>query len=150
MKRKLFYVLPVLFFFACKDQANKEKLYNVRCDVRLFTRFFSIYINTNGNAYVIKGIGSDYADSLVVQSADTSQVFTLDSAKVFFAALDKLIAQPVFKPNGSVGTAQRGEVYYKQVKVFDDYAFDPDFWDLFRPIMGQVPKAYNPFVVDNY
>ena len=101
-------------------------------------------------AYVIKGTGSDYTDTLVVKSSDTSNVFKLDSVGIFFNTLNEIRSKPVFKENRSTGTAQRAEVYYKQVKILDDYAYDSTFWELFRPIMNQLPNAYNPFIVDNY
>ncbi|MFL5746849.1 MAG: hypothetical protein ACJ751_19380 [Niastella sp.] len=147
---KLFYLPLFLIFFACREQTNMKKQCDVRCDVRLFTKYFSMHINSDGKTYVVKGTGSYYTDSLIVKSADTSNVFKLDSTQAFFEALNKIRTNPVFNENRSTGTAQRGEVYYKQVKVFDDYAWDPAFWDLFRPIMGQLPSEFNPFNVENY
>jgi hypothetical protein len=47
--------------------------------------------------------------------------------------------------NRGTGTAQRAEVYFNHQKIYDGYAWDETFWDLFRPIMKQIPEGYDPF-----
>ena len=89
--KKLVFLPVVLIFIACRQQSSMEKPYDVRCDVRLFTKYFSIYINSEGNAYVVKGTGSFYMENLIVKSADTSSGFKLDSTKAFFELLIALL-----------------------------------------------------------
>lgn len=144
--KDVFYILVFLLTFAsCKERINdNEQSYNVRSDIRLGTKFYSIFLNEEGNGYVIRGKGSYYTDTLRIESSDTSNVFKFDSAKIFFETLDKIKINPIVKANRT-GTAQRTEVYYDNQKVYDSYAWDETFWDLFKPIMEQIPRGFNPF-----
>jgi hypothetical protein len=135
----------LLLLISCVIHAPDEKVYEARNDIRFGKRFFSILVRENGTAYVIKGIGSNYMDSLQIESADTSQIFKLDSSAVYFDRLKKLQSNPVFKSNLSGGA--RAEIYYHQQKICDSYHWGESFWDLFRPIMEQLPKGFSPFRV---
>ncbi len=137
-----------LAFTSCKEKNNNENSYDVRSDIRLGNKFYSIFLNENGEGYVIKGKGSYYTDTLKIESSDTSNVFKLDSAKVFFEVLNRIKTNPIFKKNRT-GTAPRAEIYYDQQKVYDGYTWDEKFWDLFRPIMYQIPNGFNPFRADD-
>jgi hypothetical protein len=79
--------INVLFFVfvlhACNEKNADIGSYNVRSDIRLGTKFYSIYMKDDGLSYVIKGVGTYYTDSLKVVSSVTSKFFKLDSAKVF-------------------------------------------------------------------
>lgn len=138
----------IVSFVGCKEKVDKKSLFNVQADIRLGSKFYSIYFNELGNAYVVKGDGTYYTEPLKVESSDTSKTFKLDSAKRFFEILNEVKANPVKKGN-RVGSAQRGEVYYNHQKIYDSYAWDETFWGLFAPIMEQIPKGYNPFRTDD-
>ena len=143
----------ILFFFLaftpCKEKNNNnQKPYDVRSDIRLGNKFYSIFLNESGEGYVIKGKGSYYTDTLKIESSDTSNVFKFDSAKEFFEVLNRIKTNPIFK-NNRAGTAPRAEIYYNQQKVYDAYTWDETFWDLFRPIIEQIPKGFNPFLTDD-
>jgi hypothetical protein len=145
---KLFYISYSFFlFFACKEKDKDEKLYNVQTDIRLGSKFYSIYLNEEGKAYVIKGNGSYYTDTLKILSADTSNVFKLDSIKLFFENLNRIKANPIIGPNRV--DAPRVEIYYDNQKIYDDYKWDEVLWDLFKPIMEQIPQGFNPFRVSD-
>jgi hypothetical protein len=141
-------ILLLLAIISCKGKTNNGKPYNVRSDIRLGTKFYSIFLNREGRAYVIKGKGSYYTDTLKIEASDTSSTFKLDSVKIFFESLNKIRTHPIFKMNRT-GTAPRAEVYYEGKKVYDAYEWDETFWDLFRPIMEQIPQGYNPFRSDD-
>ena len=143
------YLLLIVSFVACKEKVDDKSLYNVQADIRLGSKFYSIYINELGNAYVIKGNGTYYTETLKVESSDTSKTFKLDSAKKFFKTLNEVKANPIKKGNRA-GTAQRAEVFWNHQKIYDSYAWDETFWDLFRPIMEQLPKCFNPFLADEH
>lgn len=145
---KAVYFFFLLTFISCKDKVTKGEQYDVKCDIRLGKTFYSIYLNQEGHAYVIKGNGSFYTEPLTIRSSDTSNVFKLDSTKSFFETLNKFRENPIYKANRT-GIAQRAEVYYDNRKVFDSYAWDEMFWDLFRPIIEQVPKGFNPFLIND-
>jgi len=146
---KSFYIFPFfLAFISCKAKVHDAELYNVRTDIRLGNKFYSIYVNEEGSAYVVKGAGSYYTDTLKIKSSDTSEVFKLDSISLFFETLNKIKANPIFRANRT-STAPRAEMYYDHQKIYDAYAWDETFWDLFRPIMEQIPKGFNPFRVND-
>jgi hypothetical protein len=142
---KLLYIAFFIYpFCSCNEKKTGDKEpYNVHADIRLGIKFYSIYMNKEGRAYVIKGIDSNYTDTLKVESSDTSNVFKLDSAKAFFDNLNKIKAHPIIGANR--GDAPRVEIYYDHQKVYDAYRWNETFWDLFKPIMEQIPKGYNPF-----
>lgn len=120
---------------------------DAKIDVRLGNSFYSLYLDKDCQSYVVKGTGTNYMDSLIVFSADTSDAFTLDSLEVFLDRLGQ------FRPTRSRSIfhndAPRIEVYYLKSKIIDTYYWDPKIWDLVRPIMYQIPKGYNPFRVSD-
>lgn len=141
---KLFYISFFSFtLFSCKAQTNNKVQYDVRSDIRLSTKFYSIYLNKEGQACVIKGNGSYYTDTLIIVTSDTSNVFKIDSVNLFFEKLNKIKANPIIGENRL--HAPRVEIYYDHQKVYDAYRWDETFWGLFRPIMEQIPKGFNPF-----
>lgn len=147
MKVNLTYLLLFLSFAACRSQPSKEKLFDARSDIRFGSKFFSICVNKDGTAYVVKGKGSNYTEALKVESSDTSGVFRLDSAKVFFERLEQIKRRPIIGAKRL--DAPRVEIYYSNEKVYDAYEWDETFWDLFRPIMLQIPKGFSPFRMDD-
>jgi hypothetical protein len=140
-------LLSILLFFAtilsCKERSPDDKSYNARSDIRFGSRFFSIYISEGGTAYVIKGKGSSYTEPLKIESSDTSNIFKLDSVKLFFEKLNRIKDNPIIGANRL--DAPRVEIYYNQKKVYDAYKWDENFWDIFKPIMEQIPSGFNPF-----
>lgn len=146
MIKSLYILSVILVFVSCKAQTPKEKTYAARNDIRFGKRFFSIFINEDGTAYVIKGIGSNYMDSLKIESSDTSEVFKLDSSNVYFEQLKKIKNDSIMDP--SIPGGPRTEIYYHQQKVYDSYYGGEKFWDMFRPIMEQLPKGFSPFRVN--
>jgi hypothetical protein len=138
----------LLTFNSCKEKAKEKKQYSVRCDIKLGTLLYSIFLNEEGAAYVVKRESSSYTDTLNIKSSDTSNVFKFDSVKLFFATLNKIKASPIFKASRT-GTAPRAEVYFSNKKIYDSYAWDETYWDLFKPIMEQIPKGFNPFRVND-
>ena len=148
MQRNTLFLFVFILFYSCRGYESRDSVYSVRADIRLYDNFYSIYTNEKGNSYVVKGIGTNYMDKLVVKSADTSHKFKIDSINLFFEELNQFKTKPFYRKNRT-GTAQRAEVYYNQTKVFDGYAWDEAFWKLFRPIMEELPKNYNPFLADD-
>lgn len=139
--------INLLFFFfilqACKEKNAEMDSYNVRSDIRLGTKFYSIYMKDDGLSYVIKGVGTYYTDTLKMISSETSTFFKLDSAKVFLQNLNAIKNNPI---NGIYrDDAPRVEVYLNHQKIYDAYKWDETFWNLFRPIMEQIPMGFNPF-----
>ena len=146
MKKLLYTLLFFATILSCKESGVDEKSYNVRSDIRFGSKFFSICINEDGAAYVIKGTGSHYTESLKVESSDTSNIFKLDSVKLFFERLNNIKDNPIIGANRL--DAPRVEIYYNQKKVYDAYKWDEIFWNLFKPIMEQIPSGFNPFRAD--
>jgi hypothetical protein len=147
MIQSLYIFCSFFLLFSCKEKDSDIKPYNVQADIRLGNKFYSIYLNDDGEGYVIKGDGSYYTDTLKVQSSDTSNVFKIDSVKVFFENLNRIKAHPIIGVNRV--DAPRVEIYYDHQKVYDAYKWDATFWNLFRPIMYQIPKGFNPFRADD-
>lgn len=147
MKANLAYILLLLVFASCRSQPSGEKLFDARSDIRLGSKFYSIYLKKDGTAYVVKGIGSDYTEALKIESSDTSSVFRLDSAKVFFKRLERIESHPIVEEKRL--DAPRVEIYYKDKKIYDAYSWDETFWDMFSPIMSQIPKSFSPFRLDD-
>ena len=131
---------------SCTNKTTNETIYTVRNDIRWGRSFFSIFIQEDGRAYVVKGTGTFYTDSLKIISADTSAVFTLDSSKVYFRELNNIKSNPII--DSSRSDAPRIEIYYHQKKIYDSYFWGEPFWKMFRPIMGQLPKGFSPFRVN--
>jgi hypothetical protein len=146
MSSSLWLLFSTLVFVSCTEQNRQKEVFAARNDIRFGKRFFSIVIKEDGTAYVIKGIGSSYLDPLEVESADTSAVFTVDSSSIYFRHIRKLEENPSLKSNVSGGA--RAEIYYKKKKVYDSYHWDGTFWEMFRPIMNQLPKGFSPFRVN--
>jgi len=141
---KLFYVLPCLvLLFACQQRNSPEKVYDVEADIRRGYKFYSIHLNEDGEGYIIKGNCSYYQEPFKISSSDTSPVFKLDSSVVFFQNLNRIKNHPIFGLSRT--DAARTEIYYNYQKVYDSYSWDETFWDLFRPIMEQLPKGFDPF-----
>jgi hypothetical protein len=136
-----------IIFIGCKEKKNEKNLYSVRTDIRLGSKFYSIYFNEIGDAYAIKGNCSYYTEPLKVESSDTSSLFKLDSVKPFFVKLDAIKINPII--GGNREGAPRVEIYYGNKKIYDACKWDEPFWDLFRPIMEQIPKGFNPFLSDD-
>lgn len=147
MKVNLTYLLLFLAFAACRCQSSDNKPFDARSDIRLGSKFYSIYLNKDGTAYVVKGAGSNYTEALKIESSDTSSVFHLDSAKVFFERLEHIKNHPIIRAKRL--DAPRVEIYYSNEKVYDAYEWDETFWDLFRPIISQIPKGFSPFRMDD-
>ena len=143
MIKALYIVYTYLLLLSCKEKDDNIKPCNVRADIRLGNKFYSICLNQDGEGYIIKGNASYYTDTLKIESSDTSKVFKIDSVNVFFENLNKMKAHPVF--GESRLDAPRAEIYYNRQKVYDGYRWDELFWDLFRPVMEQLPKGYSPF-----
>jgi hypothetical protein len=141
-------LLLLVFSLGCQEKAKSNFKYIVRADIKFMDDLFSIHIDESGNTYVIRSITSKPENEIIVSHLDTSQYFKLDSFSVFFEKIERLESVPVFKEQRN-GVAQRAEVYYNGKKIFDTYAWDRDFWDLFLPIMTQIPDGYNPFRVSN-
>lgn len=142
---KVCLIFTIGIFVSCTDGDGKnELLYNVRTDFRQGSRFYSICISESGKAYAIKGDGSFYTEPLKILKSDTSENFKLDSAKQFYESLDKIRKEPITGSN-YMG-APRVEVYYDGKKFYDTYRWNEAFWDLFRPIMHQIPNGFNPFL----
>jgi hypothetical protein len=53
-----------IIFIGCKEKKNEKNLYSVRTDIRLGSKFYSIYFNEIGDAYAIKGNCSYYTEPL--------------------------------------------------------------------------------------
>lgn len=147
--RLFVFIVCLLFTLACEQNNSKNKEYDVRADIRLGTAFYSIFVNEQGFAYVIRGSGTDYNEQLEVKSSDTSAIVRLDSVRVFYRQLNELKKQPhIF--GITVLDAPRVEVYYDSDKIYDSNSWNAKFWDLFRPIATQLPKGYNPFTASDH
>ena len=145
------YLIIVSYFFfsfliGCKGIYKNVNSYNARADIRFGSKFYSILLNEIGEGYVIKGNSSYYTESFNIESSDTSSFFKIDSAKSFFKELNKIKDAPVISDK-RIGSP-RVEIYYDDKKIYDACKWDESFWDIFRPIMEQLPKNYNPFLID--
>lgn len=147
LKESFYILFFVLLSTSCKEKVKDESSYIVRSDIRFGPKFYSIYANVEGEAFVIKGQGSDYTEPLQIQYSDTSEVFKLDSIASFIEKLRSIKKNPVFGARRL--DAARVEIYYDGKKVYDAYKWDEKFWDLFRPIVEQIPNEYNPFSAIN-
>lgn len=145
---KIFLLLSFAIFMSCKGkQARADMLYNVRADFRMGSKFYSIWMNENGKAYAIKGEGSFYTEPLKILTSDTSEVFRMDSVGQFYKNLETVRKKPITGSN-YMG-APRVEIYYDGQQIYDSYRWNEAFWDLFRPIMHQIPKKFNPFLTND-
>lgn len=144
-------LLHSLIFFtllsSCKEGSVRSDRYDVRSDIRLGSKFYSLYTSKDGKAYAVKGTGSYYTEPLKVKTSDTSEVFKIDSANVFYHHLNRIKESPIIGANRL--DAPRVEIYYNEKKIYDAYKWDETFWDLFKPIMRQIPKGFNPFRADD-
>ena len=137
----------LLISISCKQNLSSQKAYTFKTNIRLGNHYYSIYFNREGEGYVVKGKASYYTEPLKIESSDSSEVFKIDSARVLFDKLDKLKEKPIHGIT-RLGTA-RAEIYYNGKQIYDAYVWDETFWSIFRPIMEQFPKEFNPFLLDN-
>jgi hypothetical protein len=152
--KKITILLLLLFSFlspfSCRKNIKEQKHYQVRTDVRLGSKFYCIYVNEAGKTYVVKGTGSNYTEQFKkIITSDTSKIFRSDDMKVFFYKVKNMQSNPVIIPS-NITDAARIEIYFKSKKVYDSYGFDKGFMDLFRPIMGQLPNGFNPFLANDH
>jgi len=145
--RLLYTIFCLGILLSCKQRKGEENQYDVRSDIRFGSKFYSLHLSESGKAYVVKGVGSPHTEELKVVSSDTSNVFNLDSAKVFYNYLNNMKENPIIGTN-RLG-APRVEIYYNKKKIYDAYKWDETFWDLFRPLMLQIPKGFNPFLAED-
>lgn len=135
--------------YSCKQlQSQKKDSYDIQIDFRLGYKYFSMYLNKDGNGYIIKGKGSYYTEPLQIQSSDTSRMFKIDSINKFIQNLDQIKSHPLISNMLGDGVP-RTEIYYEQKRIYDAYNLDESFWSLFRPIIEQLPKGYNPFRISD-
>ncbi len=146
MKRIYQLVIFILLIAACKERVEVEKQYEVRVDVRMGTNFYSIFIKKDGRAIAIKGLGSPHYEPFRIQSSATSSSFKLDSVNKFFESLNKIKADPISNIDNN-SDFPRVEIYYDKNRIYDVNKWNELFWELFNPIMRQIPKGYNPFRV---
>ena len=140
--------MTVIFslLISCKEKSN----YRVKVDVRLGSRFYSINVDEYGEAYVVKGKGSGYTQPFkTVISSDTSKIFSSDAMRTFFNEVKKFKDSSIIIPT-TTADAARVELYYSSKKVYDSYGIDKKHISLFIPIMGQLPKRFNPFLTDDH
>jgi len=137
----------LLFLCCCTTKPKTESTNAARVDVRLGRKFYSIYINKEGNGYGVRGTGSYFTEPLVVEKSDTSNFFRLDSATIFFDNIEKYKHVPFV--GAKVQDAPRVEIFYLQTKIYDGYRWGVELWNLVRPIIHQLPKEYNPFLANN-
>ena len=131
---------------SCTGHGDLPGEHFVRIDVRFGSRFYSVCIPENGKAFGIKGQSSDYMAPFKINNSDTSKGFELDSVQQFFHRMNSLLKNPLVIDHNS--DAPRVEIYYDQKKIYDGHKWDEGFWDLVRPIAGQIPKEFNPFLLD--
>jgi hypothetical protein len=143
MSRLFGIIVLFLVINSCKQSVNYQGEYDVKADIRFGSKFYSIYLSPKGIGYVIKGRGSRYSKPLEIASSDTSQIFKLDSIGLSYKALDKLRIKPTI--DSSFQDSPRAEIYYNNKKIYDTYRWDTEFWNVFRPIMEQIPRGFNPF-----
>jgi len=142
--RTTIFATMLVFFFQCQESAKKEDVYTTRVDFRFGNKFYSLLASDSGLCYAIRGIGTDYLSSFKIISSDTSELFRLDSARAFLTHVNEL-KKGTLKVYHN-GDAPRVEIYSDGKKVYDSGAWDAQFWSMFRPIAGQIPPKYNPFL----
>jgi hypothetical protein len=148
LKNMFFGLLAVAFYTitSCRVRGDLPADHVARIDVRFGSRFYTVFIPETGKAFGIKGESSDYMAPFKINNSDTSKSLRLDSVQQFFHRLNSLLTSPMVIDHNS--DAPRVEIYYDQKKIYDGHKWDEDFWDLVRPIAGQIPKEFNPFLVE--
>ena len=147
MSKYLLALVLLLTYLSCKQGASPKKINSFQADIRLGHKYYSIHINREGEGYITKGNGTYYTEPLQIKTSNYSKIFKIDSANLLFINLNKLKHYPV------TGAKREGmpriEIYYEKNKIYDAYAWDETFWNIFRPIMEQLPKGFNPFLVSD-
>jgi hypothetical protein len=139
------FIANYLLIIGCGTSDASTEPYPARTDVRFGNKFYSVFVNEQGDAYVIRGIGTNYTEVLKIEKADTSNRVKLDSAKVFFDRLKEIQTSPVY--DTSSPDAPRVEIYCNNHKIYDSYIWSNEFLNLFRPVMMQLPNGFNPFLI---
>jgi hypothetical protein len=140
-------ILCALFSCACTQHFHEKNAHNVRADFRFGSRFYSLVSSATGESYAIKGMSTDYNEPFTILSSDTSGPFKLDSVDVFYEKLNEIRSKNLRIDHHS--DAPRVEIYFDRTKIYDSHNWNETFWDIFRPVMMQIPKNYNPFLVAN-
>ena len=147
---RLYKILLMTVIFSLLISCEEKSNYQVKIDVRLGSRFYSINVDEYGEAYVVKGKESGYTQPFkTVISSDTSKIFSSDAMKTFFNEVKKIKDSSIIIPAITTDAA-RVELYYSGKKVYDSYGLDKKHISLFIPIMGQLPKGFNPFLTDDH
>ena len=135
--------IAVLHFYQCQEPVNNGKSYSARVDFRFGSKFYSLCASDSRLCYAIRGTATDYLSPFKIISSDTSNPFKLDSARTFFRRIDELKHETFAVYRN--GDAPRVEIYSDGKKIYDSGAWDAKFWNIFRPIMGSIPKGLIPF-----
>lgn len=138
----LFWVL----LLGCGQTKQNTTSYSTRTEITWFNTFCTLYTDEDGRAQVIKGHHKELY-LIPVTISDTSKVFRLDSVKQFYKALQLLTSKHYF--NTTSGDSPTFRVYRNGILLYCGYASGTDFWDVFRPIMLQIPDRYNPFIQEH-
>lgn len=115
----------------------------VRTDFSFGNRFISIITKGRDSAIAIKGLAYYNNDSLLIQSADTSKIFKLDSLALFIEKACELKKNPYIR-NNSHDTI-KAEVFLNDEKIYSSFRWRENFWNLFGLIYREIPSEYNPF-----
>jgi len=139
-----FIVLFCILLSECNQQTKQNKTcYSTRTEVTWSDRFCTLYIDEDGRAQVIKGHYTDlYLMSLTI--TDTSKVFKLDSVKQFYKTLQVLASKHYIDATSADSPTFR--IYRNGALLYCDYGIRAEFWDVFRPILVEIPNGYNPFI----
>lgn len=143
--------LASIILVSCKSKPDNRnvshnKLPNIQIDFRFGNKFYSLHLDEKGNAYVDKGESSYYTEPFQVLSYSRSETFKVDSIDNLVGALSS-IKDPVMG-KAPMGTTPRVEMYYRKRKVYDAYRWNDTMWGFFFPVIGQLPKGFNPFRLD--
>jgi len=141
--RIIWTMIALTLCISCKDRSVNAIGFASKTDIRSANKYVSIYIDRDGRCQVIKGNGSSYFQELRALSADSSEIFIIDSPGIFFRTLDTMSKRPF--TDSTRTDSPRIEIYYEGKKIYDAFKSNEDFWSLFRSVMTKLPEGYNPF-----
>lgn len=141
-KSLCFLLICIFFIVSCISKDSKYKNFDSTINIEFANNYFSIYLNRNGNAYVVRG---NLVDSIKTGNKiplDSSDIFHIDSIENYFKGIDSVskVQQIITR-----GYGQKAEIFLNTKKVYETYASRKEFWIIFRPIIMEIPRNYYPF-----
>lgn len=143
---KIIYLLLISIITNCNCLLinKKEELKTTTIITIIGYDYYNITFDELGNGVAKKGEIKSESDSFYCKNVNDSLNFILKSTSEYFQKLKKYENQPYNSPQ--MLNEFHVKIYSNNIKVYDSYKFDGEFWDLIKSVGQDIPKEFNTFI----